>query len=99
MEHVWDDCQMPMRLAQRSQGNRCITSTVHLPILLAGVMRLVRLGFGRFFRRRFLRLEPFGVENPRLIDALVSVGTEEIALRLQEIRRQTRGAITIVVSQ
>ena len=45
------------------------------------------MGFGRFrlsrfFRRFLIRLDPFGVKKAGLIDALVSVGTEEIALCL-----------------
>src|SRR5215471_8621115 len=62
-------------------------------------MRLVRFWFGWFFGGFFLRLEPFGVEDAGLISALVGVGAEEIPLRLEEVRGQPRGAITVEVSQ
>src|SRR5438034_3729007 len=64
---------------------------------LPSVMRLVRLWFGRFFCRLFLRLDPFGVKYARFVDALIGVRAEEIALRLQEIRRQPGGAVTIEI--
>ena len=52
--------------------------------------RLMRLGcfrFGRFFRGFLIRVDPFRVEHTGFIDSLVSVGTEEIALCLQEVCR------------
>ena len=65
--------------------------------LLARVMRFVCFRFGRLFSRLFLSLQPFGVEDAGLVNALVGVRTKEIALRLQEIRRQASGAITVVI--
>src|SRR6516162_3472479 len=62
-------------------------------------MRLVCFRFDRFLGWVSLRLEPLGVENARFIDAFVGVCTEEIALRLQEIRWKTSGAITVEISQ
>ena len=62
-------------------------------------MRLVCFRFGRFFGGCILRLEPFGVEDAGLINALVGVRTKEIALRLQEIRWKASGAITVVIRQ
>jgi hypothetical protein len=55
-------------------------------ILLPRMMRLGGFWFGRSFSWLFLGLEPVGVEDTGFIDAFVSVRTEEIALRLQEIR-------------
>ena len=82
-------------------GIGALTRKTHcsLKILLARVMRLVCFRFGRFFGGFFLRLEPFGVEDAGLIDALVRVRTKEIALRLQEIRWKTSRAITVVIRQ
>src|SRR5438477_11927308 len=54
--------------------------------------------FGRFFCWFLIRLDPFGVKNAGLIDSFVRVRTEEIALRLQEVRRQPRRLITVEVS-
>ena len=62
-------------------------------------MRLVCFRFGRFFSWLFLSLQPFGVEDAGLINALVSVRTKEIALRLQEIRWKASRAITVVIRQ
>jgi hypothetical protein len=62
-------------------------------------MRLGRFWFGRSFGWFLIRLDPFGVENAGLIDTLVSVRTEEVALCLQQIRWQTRLPITIEVSE
>ena len=42
---------------------------------------------------------PFGVENPRLVHALVCMRAEEIALRLQQIRRQTRRTIAVEIGE
>src|SRR5205814_8181731 len=81
-------------VSAHSLNNHC-----SLKILLARVMWLVCFRFGRFFGRFFLRLEPLGVENAGLIDALVRVRTKEIALRLQQIRWKTRRAITVVIRQ
>ena len=53
--------------------------------LFSGVVRLRRFRFGRFFRWFFIRLEPFGVEYAGLIDALIRMRPEEIALRLQKV--------------
>src|SRR5262245_16068663 len=66
---------------------------------LAREMWLVCFLFGRLFGGFFLRLKPLGVENAGFIDALVRVRTKEIALRLQEIRRQTSRAITVEIRQ
>src|SRR5438045_4833403 len=87
-------------VAQRSwyRGTRSI-SHCSLKILLARVMWLVCFRFDRFFGRFFLRLEPLGVEDAGLIDALVRMRTKEIALRLQQIRWKTRRAITVVIRQ
>ena len=52
---------------------------------LSRVMRFGRFWFGRFFRWFSIRLEPFGVEYTGLIDALVRMRPEEIALRLQKV--------------
>src|SRR5437870_2095947 len=68
-----------------------------------GRQSLAGVAFGSRFRRAdFLgRLvaHPISVEDPRLVDALVSMGAEEVALRLQQIRWQTRGTITVEVGQ
>ena len=42
---------------------------------------------------------PIGVENSRLIDAFVGVRAKEVALRLQQIRWQTRGTIAVEIGQ
>ena len=44
---------------------------------------------------------PVGVEElaARLVDALVGVRAEEVALRLQQIRGQPRGAVAVVEGQ
>ncbi len=41
---------------------------------------------------------PVGMKelSPRLVDTLVGVRTEEVALRLQQVRRQASGAIAVV---
>ena len=67
--------------------------------LLPRVMWLVCFRFGGFFSWLFLSLEPFGVEDAGLIDALVRMRTKEIALRLQEIRGKASRAITVVIRQ
>jgi len=46
-----------------------------------------------------VRFDPFGVKDTRFVDALVSVCAEEVALRLQQIRRQPRLTITIEVGE
>src|SRR5262249_32594747 len=46
-----------------------------------------------------LRLEPLGVEDAGLVDALVCVRAEEIALRLQEIRGQPSRPVTVEIGQ
>src|SRR5205814_785654 len=43
--------------------------------------------------------DTIGVENSRLVDALIGMRAEEVALRLQQIRRQTRGTIAVEVRQ
>ena len=48
-------------------------------------MRFVCLGLGGFLGRFFFSLEPFGVENAGLVNPLVRVRPEEIALGLQKI--------------
>src|SRR5256886_9068959 len=62
-------------------------------------MRFGGFRFGRFFRCFLIRLDPFGVKNAGLIDSFVRVRTEEIALRLQEVRRQPSRPITVEVSE
>src|SRR5215212_5704539 len=62
-------------------------------------MRLVRFRFGRFFGGFFVRLEPFGVEDAGLVDALVRMRAKQIALALQEIRRKPSRAVTVVIRQ
>ena len=59
------------------------------PILpsFSSVMGRWRFGLGWFFGRLLIGLDPLGVKDAWLVDALVSVGAEEIALRLQEIGR------------
>ena len=59
--------------------------------------RFLRLGW--FFGWRLIRLHPFGVKNARLVDALVGVRAEEIALRLQQIGRQARLTIAVEISR
>jgi hypothetical protein len=53
-------------------------------------MRRRRFGLGRFLGWFLIGLDPFGVKDAGLVDALVSVSAKKVALRLQEIRRQTR---------
>ena len=65
--------------------------------LLARVTFRCRFGLADFLGR--LVAHPIGVENSRFIDALVGVRAEEVALRLQQIRRQTCGTIAIKVGQ
>jgi len=65
--------------------------------LLAGVALRCRFRFSDFLG--WLIAHPIGVENSRLVDALVGMRAEEIALRLQQIRRQTRGTIAVEVRQ
>jgi hypothetical protein len=50
--------------------------------LLARVMWLVRFRLGRFFSWLSLNVQPFGVEDAGLVNALIRVRTKEIALRL-----------------
>jgi hypothetical protein len=56
-----------------------------------------RFRFGDFLG--WLITDPIGVENSRLVDALIGMRAEEVALRLQQIRRQTRGTIAVEVRQ
>ena len=44
----------------------------------------------------FFRFQPFGVKDARFVDSLVGMRAKEIALRLEEIRRQTRRAVRVV---
>src|ERR1700730_8714199 len=44
-------------------------------------------------------LQPFRVVHARFINSLVSVGTEIVALRLEQVRRQALLAIAIEVGQ
>ena len=67
-------------------------------MLLPGMMRLGRFWFGRFFSWRYLTLEPFGVKDARLVDALVGMRAKEIALRLEQIRGKASRAITIEIA-
>ena len=52
-------------------------------------------------RRSLDHFRPFRVEELAfgLVDALVGVGAEEVALRLQQIRGQALGAVAVVVGQ
>ena len=43
--------------------------------------------------------DPVGVERARLVDALVGVSAEVIALGLQQVRRQAVAAVAVVVGQ
>ena len=69
---------------------------------LCGLLR--RVPPWRFFRLgRVLgglpvRLHPFGVENARLVDPLVGVGAEEIALRLEQIGGKPRLAVAVEIA-
>src|SRR6516162_2148381 len=63
------------------------------------MVRFGRFWFSRFFSWRFLRLEPLSVKDAGLIGPLICMRTEEIALRLQEIRRKASRAITVVIRQ
>src|SRR6516225_11958859 len=63
------------------------------------MMRFGRFWFSRFFSWRFLRLEPLSVKDAGPIGALICMRTEEIALRLQEIRGEASRAITVVIRQ
>src|SRR5256714_13375881 len=67
--------------------------------LFAGLMRFVRFRLSRFFDRLVVGLDPFSVENAGLVDAFVGVGAEEIALRLQQIGRQTRRSVAIEITE
>src|ERR1700682_398653 len=60
-------------------------------------LRLFRLG--RFLNRVVVGLDPFGMKYPWLVDALVGMRPEKVTLRLQQIGRQARRAITIEVSE
>src|SRR5438046_9903237 len=62
-------------------------------------MRFRRFRLGRFLSWCYLGLGPVGVKYARFIDPLVSMRAKEIALRLQEVCRQTSGAITVEVRQ
>ena len=46
-------------------------------------------------------IRPIGVEKPpaRFVDAFIGMGTEEIALGLQQVGRQPGTAETVIVSQ
>ena len=62
-------------------------------------MRRGRFRFGRFFGGLAFGFNPFCVKDARFIDAFVRVRAEEITLRLQEIRRQSRLTITVEIGQ
>src|SRR5438477_12717231 len=49
--------------------------------------------------RLVIGLDPFGVKHTRFVDAFVSVRAEEVALRLEQIRRSPCLAITGEVSE
>src|SRR5207248_8613261 len=66
-------------------------------VSFAGVTLRCRFRFGDFLG--WLITDPIGVENSRLVDALIGMRAEEVALRLQQIRRQTRGTIAVEVGQ
>ena len=91
-----DDHRMLLKLAPlQNAGCPLARNKFSLP----GVVRLGRFRLGRLFSWLFIGLKPFGVEDARLIDAFVSVRTEEIALRLEEIRWKASRAITVVIRQ
>ena len=53
----------------------------------------------RYLFRLFSQPDPIAVENAFLVDAVVGVGAEIVALGLQQIGRQPLGAIAVVVGQ
>src|ERR1700730_7308083 len=57
------------------------------------------VSLGRFFLRLVVRFDPFGVKHAWSIYPLVSMRAEEIALGLEQIGRQTRGTVTVEVSE
>src|SRR5712691_9147958 len=67
--------------------------------LLAGVTSRGLFWLGSLFCRFLIGLHPLGVKNARLVDAFVSVCAEEVALRLQQVRRQTLRTVTVEVSK
>ena len=67
--------------------------------LFSRVMGRGRFRFGRLFGGLALGFDPLSVKNTWLIYAFVRVRTKEIALRLQEIRRKSRLAITIEIGK
>lgn len=56
---------------------------------------------GVFCFKTIRLLHPLGVEElaNRLVDALIGVSSEEVALRLQQVRRQPRRAVAVVIGQ
>src|SRR3954471_11862329 len=49
--------------------------------------------------RQFPFSDPIGVERARLIEPLIRVGTEVIALSLQQVGRQSLAAVAVVVGE
>src|SRR5438552_14253951 len=85
-------------MLQRKNLSRNASSVHRFSVpLFAGVALRCRFGFGDFLG--WLITDPIGVENSRLVDALIGMRAEEVALRLQQIRRQTRGTIAVEVRQ
>src|SRR6266446_6820661 len=85
--------------SSRHGGEHRVTFLLAHEFSLSGVMRLGCFQFGRFFGGFFFRLEPLGMEASGLVDALISVRAKKIAMRLQEIRWQSGGAITVKIRQ
>ena len=65
----------------------------------SSVMGRWRFWLGWFFGRLLIRVDPLRVKDAWLVDALVGVRTEKVALCLQEIGRKSRLAITIEISE
>src|SRR5687768_7972916 len=97
--------------AARIAISRCARRMARMLLLrrlLRGIFLVHRLLDGDFFLRRGrdgeLRAAGFGpveVEEvaARLVGALVRVGAEVIALGLQEVRGEARGAVAVVVGE
>src|SRR6516225_888664 len=95
-----NDCRNPGPLDTTSRVSaHSLNNQLLVGILLARMMRFGRFWFSRFFSWRFLRLKPLRVKDAGFIGALICMRTEEIALRLQEIRRETSRAIAVIIRQ
>ena len=58
---------------------------------------LAKSRLAALFRNEKGLLHPFGMEHAFLVDTFIGVRTEVIALRLDQVRRQHRGAVAVVV--